>query len=261
MTTTTRAIPSSASDYERWNRRRMETINAQVGNLAGRDCPACKNRGYLAKVNSLGELMVEECGCMAVRRAEKAARESGMGPMLDRYSLDNFQTPEPWQKGAVETARRFAAREDRDGWFLISGCPGAGKTHLCAGICKALLDKGIPVRYFLWREEGRELKAIAKEKPEYEKIMKELTAAPALYVDDFLKAGNQKISDGDINLAIELVNRRYMKQSGITIFSSELSMKEILDADQAMGSRIYHRVGEFSVQIDGKKNWRMKGEG
>ncbi len=48
-------------------------------------------------------------------------------------------------RSATEAARRFA--ENPDGWLVLEGTTGAGKTHLAAAIVNALIERGAPAKY------------------------------------------------------------------------------------------------------------------
>ena len=85
-----------------------------------------------------------------------------------------------------------------------------------------------------------------------------------LYVDDFLKTRNGALpTDGDINLAFEIINARYNNRALRTIFSGERGLNEIMELDEAMGSRIYQRCGKYKLKIgwgEGR-NYRTREEG
>ena len=87
---------------------------------------------------------------MTQRRALKHIRESGLSALLEDYRLDNYETPEPWQKSALEKARQYTQSPDGH-WLYIFGSPGTGKSHLWTGISVALPTYGAAARFLLWR--------------------------------------------------------------------------------------------------------------
>ena len=113
------------------------------------------------------------------------------------------------------------------------------------------------MRYLLWREDGPRLKAMVNNDPEgYAAETEELFNVPVLYIDDFLKG---KVSDADLNLAFALINARYNRRSCRTIISSERSIAEIRKLDEATGSRIMQRAGDYILNAPaGAVNWRCK---
>ena len=231
---------------------RAAIVNGLSGELTDYDCPRCKNKGWIAYGDGDGGLRMEPCDCMAKRRAYKHIRESGLGTLLEDYRLDNYETPEPWQKSALSKAREYADNPDGR-WFYIFGRPGTGKSHICTGICGALLSSGADVRYMLWRDVSRELKAVVNDSDAFRELVAPLKRCKVLYIDDFLKGGT---SEADIRIAFEILNSRYNSRKP-TLISSELSIDAVLDLDEAIGSRIYERAKGFVIHANGQ-NWRLK---
>ena len=118
----------------------------------------------------------------------------------------------------------------------------------------------------LWRDEVVQIKAVVTDDYHYASLINPLKNAAVLYIDDFLKTprdGNgifKKPTDGDINVAFELINHRYANKNLITIISCEYDIDEIVDIDEAVGSRIYQRTKEYCnfIKRDKTRNYRMK---
>lgn len=234
-----------------------EYANRIPGNLTGYDCPLCLNRGYFTDVlEEAGHFyrVSRECKCMKTRRSLRAIRRSGLAPLLDRYTFDAWQEKEQWQKKAKELALAYA--EKPDGWFVMAGSVGAGKTHLCTALCGELLKRGVSVRYVIWRDLTVQAKAVVNDGEAYQAIVEPLKRVKVLYIDDLFKTGGHKATNGDINLAFELLNHRY--NSGLpTVLSSELTVEDITDIDEAVGSRIYQRSRNYYIALRGRRNWRL----
>lgn len=220
------------------------------------DCPICNNTGVVQYMKD-GFMYSKECRCMAARRYNRRIERSGMADMIGRYTFANYQTPDKLRQSIKADAQKFC-EADR-GWWYISGRPGSGKTHICVAMCNRFAEMGKNIRYMLWRDDSTELKGMLNQ-PEYKERIEPLKTVQVLYIDDFLKAGKkegkQKITEADINLAFELLNSRYNNSKLRTIISSELSVKDILEIDEATGSRIWecsfkHRAPE--------ENWRLRG--
>lgn len=229
---------------------RAAIVNGITGDLGELDCPKCKNRGWIAYNDGDG-VVYERCDCMPKRRALRGIRESGLSALLEDYRLDNYETPEPWQESALAKARQYAGDPGK-GWFYIYGSPGTGKSHLCTGICGALLESGHDVRYMLWRDVSRELKAVVNDTA-FNELAAPYKRCAVLYIDDFLKGG---MGDADKRLAFELLNSRYNSRRP-TLISSELSIDAVLDWDEAIGSRIYERAKGYVIHANGQ-NWRLR---
>ena len=228
-------------------------LNSEESTLGGVDCPICKNTGTLTKIVD-GVLWSKECECMAKRRSLRNIRKSGIADMCQRYTFDSYKTPNEQTKRLKSKALEYV--ETKSKWFYLCGKPGSGKTHLCIAICTEFLERGKEVRYLLWREVAPQLKSLVNDEEGYKRIIEPLKRADILYIDDFLKG---KVTDADMNLAFELLNARYNDTSKRTIISSERKIEEVLDYDEAVGSRILERSKNFCFSSP-NENWRLKGE-
>lgn len=240
---------------------RAERFNRIPGELEGFDCPICLNRGYIyyaseGALPGVAYLKTRDCECMERRRNKRRIERSGLKDLMSRYTFDTWQTPERWQEIDMELARQYA--KERCGWFLAAGHSGSGKTHLCTAICAELLNAGMNVRYILWRDMSVQAKAVVNDDEEYERITAPLKQVRVLYIDDLFKVGRGKEpTSGDVNLAFELLNARYNDSTKLTIISTERSMEELMDIDEAVGSRIYERSKGYRLDFSDKPNWRI----
>ena len=215
--------------------------------VARADCPLCKGKGVIAEPrDEEGELYrsARPCSCLGGVRNARRAEKSGLGDLLKRYTMDKYETTKTWNHTAKTKALGYVQNND-DGWFLMTGKPGSGKTHLCTAICGELIDNGRSVIYMPWREVAPRLKARVTDHKEYDRALRQYMNAEVLYIDDFFK-GN--ITDGDINLAYEILNKRYMSSKARTIISSEKSLNEITKIDEAIGSRIAERCRGYWIE-------------
>lgn len=244
-------------------RRRAERYNASVGKLDadGYNCPKCLNRGYTAQIIERGGMPYEvyqECECMRVRRSIARIKASGLENTIRDCKLTAYKATEPWQKSILDKANEYL----RDGvqagkWWYIGGQSGSGKTHICTGIARELLYGGHEVKYAIWEQVSKALKAVMNE-PEYEEGLAKLENAEILYIDDLFKPiADRPPTDADLRLAFELINYRYAHRK-ITIISSERFLGEIFELDEATGGRIYERSKGYmiSVERDKGRNYR-----
>jgi DNA replication protein DnaC len=225
----------------------------------GVDCPECLNRGYIARAAN-GTVVSHECPCMARRRSLRALERSGLRHLVDEYTFERYETPEEWQREAKRAAMAYVADGGGGQWFCMSGAVGSGKTHLCTAICAALIAGGKSARYMRWRDDSSKLKAAITDAPEYARLIEPLKMADVLYIDDLLKTEHGRSpTQGDVNLAFELLNARYINRELITLISSERSARDLLRIDEAVGSRIYERSKGWHVEISGAgKNYRLR---
>lgn len=236
---------------------RKKWANEAQGYLTGYDCKECKNRGYITDIEN-GYLISVECKCMNSRRSLWRIEKSGMKDLLKTHTFSAFETKEPWQADMKQRALDFV-NEKSECWFATCGTVGAGKTHICTAICRRLISDGREVRYMLWRDESVKLKAMVNDADEYTALITPYKKVDVLYIDDLFKTKKgAEISQGDINLAFEILNYRAIRKDLITIISSEKTLEEITEIDEATGSRIFQRCGEYYVRLVDKPNWRLK---
>ena len=225
----------------------------------GFNCDECKNRGYIWKLNDDDMDTRVDCKCMSTRATLARAKRSGLGDILTDCTFEKFVPTEEWQFDIKNKAADFCKNPDAK-WFFIGGQPGSGKTHICTAIAGYYIKRRYDVKYMLWCEDSKRLKAVINE-PEYQSDLSKYKNAPVLYIDDFLKTQHGELpTKGDINIAFELINHRLMNPELITIISSEKTLSDILTYDEATMSRIYQKTGIYKLNIakDINKNYRLR---
>ncbi len=217
------------------------------------DCPVCHNKGNIAEIRD-GRIVYLPCACWQKRKNMRHIQQSGLKDALDRYTMDKFTTAHEWQRRMKDTATDYL--RERNGWLIASGRPGSGKTHLCTAVCGELMNSNVGVIYFQWRLDSPKLKAIVNDADTYAEELNRLCAIQCLYIDDFFKGA---VTDGDKKLAFSILNARYNNTKLLTIISSELSIEEIIDIDEAIGSRMYERSKGHYIRVSGDdKNVRLE---
>ena len=240
-------------------KKKAEQLNREPGNLTGYDCPKCLNRGCYYRVDGQGRRYVELCHCMEIRKSLKLIEQSGLSSLMERYTFDTWEVTTSWQKRVLNKAKEYV-KGPNGNWFMMSGRPGSGKTHICTALCGEFLRQGIGVRYILWRDVSIRAKGAINDQEEYEHIVAPLKNIPVLYIDDLLKVGRGDApSNADMGLAFEILNARYNEPKRLTIISSERDLNEITQLDEATGSRIYERTKGFYFNLYkvNADNWRL----
>lgn len=235
-------------------------FNNSIGNLEDCDCPVCKNRGFIVHVDDNFEKSFTRCKCMETRITNRMLKNSGLYDKVQELTFENYIATEEWQRKCLQTARQYAENASR--WFFIGGQSGAGKTHLCTAITAKLIKQGKRAKYMLWRDEVVKLKQSATDFESYQAQMHLLQTVPVLYIDDFLKtAQGQKPTQADIDKAFEILNVRYNNKL-ITIISSELTIDNIIDVDEAIAGRINEMAKGHCLNLkkDTSRNYRLRSE-
>ncbi|OGS58460.1 MAG: hypothetical protein A2Y19_00455 [Firmicutes bacterium GWE2_51_13] len=245
----TNSLPSLQSKVDRYNE--------EVGTLQGNDCPICRNKGYIMILDD-GYTALKKCECLKTRQSKKLIEKSGLRHLIQEYTFEKFVDQETWQRVIKEKALAFV-QDTEEHWFFIGGQVGAGKTHICTAIVNELMKQGKEALYMLWRDEIMKLKANVMEGNEYFQAMEAFKTKKVLYIDDLFKSERGKPpTTSDINIAFEILNARYNNPELTTILSSEKILKEILGIDEAIGSRIFQRVGSYMLELNKNPKMNMR---
>ena len=246
-----------------------ETENKKQGNLNegdGYNCKLCNNKGYIyVPLRCLGgyKEAMQICRCEKIRRTIRALNRSGMANVVHDYTFNKYIVTEDWQKIVLEKANNFLSDPGKH-WFFFGGQSGCGKSHICTAIAVSLLKRGNEVKYMLWRDEATKLKAMANDAG-YGSEIEQYKTVDILYIDDLFKTGRnetqgrQRPTSADINLAFEILNSRIV-QKKLTIISSECTLTDLIDIDEALAGRIKQLCGDYCINIalDRSKNYRLK---
>ncbi|MDR1246114.1 MAG: ATP-binding protein [Clostridiales Family XIII bacterium] len=208
------------------------------------ECEKCKGTGLIwgtSESNGLIYENVRDCDCMLPAKIDRMLKKSGVD--YEKYaemSLGNFlvDTDEATKMRNIATAFLETRNSVGLGFF---GKSGTGKTHICIAVCQEITRQTVmPHRYFSYRGEIQKLKSVMYDKEAYERKIAELSRVKVLYVDDLYKLAKNgdKFPMQDLQIMYSIINNRYINKRA-TLFSSEYSLKEITDIDEATGSRIY----------------------
>ncbi|NLT98301.1 MAG: ATP-binding protein [Christensenellaceae bacterium] len=216
-------------------------------------CEVCQDSGFEVVMED-GRPVAKYCACLPRRRTLYYLKKSGLEGVLERCRFDNFQTGEEFQRRMLELCRGFVEQDERRMLYL-SGCTGAGKTHLGFAVCGHFLSRGRGVIYRSYQQLMNEMKS-ALNSDAYEELLRDYGRADVLYIDDFMK---YPPSAADIRHSFELINRRVMTQ-GVTVITSEQPLDAVIGYDEALGGRIRQQCGEFALYVapGPGRNWRLK---
>ena len=136
-------------------------------------CSVCGGLGYVARDlptdhADFGKLFPCRCKLAEIeqRRMEQLRSLSNLDH-LARLSFANF-VPEGYGlapdqaanlRGAYDLARHYA--ENPEGWLVLFGRYGCGKTHLAAAIANRAIERGQPVLFMLCQSQSNTLAKIA----------------------------------------------------------------------------------------------------
>ncbi|GHO43788.1 ATP-binding protein [Ktedonospora formicarum] len=206
-------------------------------------CPRCKGAGYLrANVNfghpNFGKPI--PCSCKVAEMKDKRRTQLRELSNLDAYQdrkFQNFKSHIQGVREAFESALGFA--EDPQGWLLLVGPNGCGKTHLALAIAHYRLEAGDVVLFSVVIDLLRHLRAtFAPNATEvYDQLFSKMCEAGVLILDDL---GAEQSSPWAKEKLFELLNYRY-----------NMSMPTVITANprglQDLDERIRSRLSDISL--------------
>jgi len=235
---------------------------------SGADCPYCDGDGWIHHINENGNRSCEKCQCRIAKEAVQRIKNSGLGTVLDAWTLDAFKTEQPYQQTMKDTAQRYAQhiQDGGDSWLYMGGQVGCGKSHLCTAVCGELLKTRFPVRYMRWVTASGDIKRHVNDPDAFSEILDPLKTAKILFVDDLFKMQHRpgdkpRPTDADVKIAFELFDYRYAERKPTIITSEWMLSDELMDIDAGTFSRVYEMAKGFLVEIapEMRKNYRTKG--
>lgn len=217
-------------------------------------CPYCKDDGFITYRNEDGYDVSMECECSKRKRLERKLRKSGITlGEFESKTLDSFKADNPEAAEMKSMAVKYLGDPKALGIGYF-GKSGTGKTHICIAICQEFMrNRGVDCRYFSYRADMQKLLRSYYEDSYWQQV-DELCAVPVLYIDDllkFAKSARGEVLESELRIAYDIINTRYINKRR-TIFSSEYTVNEILDIDEALGSRIYSMVKPYGMKCEGK---------
>lgn len=204
------------------------------------ECPICNGAGFVHPLLPTGRPdfgRVVPCRCnrggCEQELQSRLRRDSGdLGlPLLRSMTFDAFDCrrinlPAQQQRilgDAFRLAQRFA--EEPEGWLVLQGPNGCGKTHLAAAIGNRQLEKGSPVFFTVVPDLLDYLRAAFG--PEstltYDEVFERVRSAPLLILDDF---GEQASTPWAQEKLYQVMNYRYNARLP-TVITSSFSLDEI----------------------------------
>ena len=119
------------------------------------DCVRCNDSLWVlaSRGGSVGNLTVVPCSCqVTIDSARSQLQTYSQLGHLERMTFDAVipegragRADETLFRAATETALQFAV--EPDGWLVLTGSAGSGKTHLAAAIVNAIIARGTPAKY------------------------------------------------------------------------------------------------------------------
>jgi DNA replication protein DnaC len=232
-------------------------ITSSSSGLGDPNCPHCGGAGYLRTDVPVGHPnfgRLEICVCRQRDVSQQVRERLYSLSRLDELKELTFETFQPrGQKGlgekqaasleiAFNQAQHYARK--LNGWLLLRGGYGCGKTHLAAAIANYTVEMGVPT-LFLTVPDLLDMLRFAYDSADttFEERFNEIRNASLLVLDDF---GTQNATGWAQEKLFQIINYRYINKLALVI-TTNLSLDEI---DARFRSRLADRELVTDVRIN-----------
>jgi DNA replication protein DnaC len=222
-------------------------------------CGTCKDRGYLRADVQYGDPMFGkpvECVCKRADKKEHMRQNllslSGI-VQYSRYRNASFETfnrklPSKSVKSAYANAKTFA--DDPDGWLVLAGPCGCGKTHLAVSIAKERIAAGDTVLVQTVPDLLDHLRDAFNPQSEttYNTLFERMKTASLLVLDDY---GAENTTEWAKEKLFQILNYRYNTMAPTVITTNVLAK-----IDERIKSRLSDSELVNMVEMDDAKDHR-----
>ena len=201
-------------------------------------CPICNGAGFVHPLLPSGKpdfSRVITCRCVRgeldKERHARLQQYSGLAELHRTMTFDNFDLKRinllPEQRENLEKAFDLATdfAKSPDGWVVLQGVNGCGKTHLAAAIANYRLQAGKPVLFVVVPDFLDHLRATfsPESKVSYDQLFESVKNTPLLILDDF---GEQSTTPWAQEKLYQVINYRYNARLA-TVLTTCCSLDEI----------------------------------
>ncbi|MFQ5932922.1 MAG: ATP-binding protein, partial [Nitrospiraceae bacterium] len=213
------------------------TPNGSADLLGDPDCPSCGGLGYLRVQVPVGHPdfgRLEICDCrepeIRSHLQERLFRLSRLDELklltFDTFNADGRVGTTSQEKESLHAAFRRARTysQNLEGWLLLQGGIGVGKTHLAASIANEAAERGVPTLFLTAPDLLDELRATFSDgDTTFQDRFDEIRTAPLIVLDDF---GTQNTTEWAREKLFQILNHRYTNRLSVVI-TTNLALEEI----------------------------------
>lgn len=208
-------------------------------------CPDCRGAGYYKEAVPFGHPhfgVLFPCHCKQAEKEHRAIEELHRISNLEAFRDKTFESFNPDVSGvklAYERAIRFSKRPQ--GWLILFGNYGVGKTHLAAAIANEALKRHFRVLFAIVPDLLDHLRSTfgPSSEIEYDDRFETIRDAPLLVLDDL---GTESATPWAREKLFQIVNHRY-NYALPTVITSNRKPEEI-------DPRIFSRMADRPLSQD-----------
>jgi len=206
-------------------------------------CPLCHGVGYVRLEVPLGDKLFGQavrCECkereIDERERQKLRDLSSLKP-FDKKTFESFEHAIPGVAEAYDVARHYAA--DPNGWLILQGGYGCGKTHLAVAIARKCEDAGETVFFSIVPDLLDHLRATYAPASEitYDELFDRVRHVGLLVLDDL---GSENATAWATEKLFQIINYRYNYRLP-TVITTNVRLLSHLD------DRIRSRLSDLSL--------------
>jgi DNA replication protein DnaC len=241
---TTKVNSPTSSNTKRGRQRRLGTAKAQpvlpdeFHDLPGDpNCPNCSGVGYIREDLPVGHPefgRLQICTCRQAQVSQQVHSRLFALSNLDELRRLTFESFKPrghiglpvFQADSSERAYHHAWQyaHSLDGWLLLQGGYGCGKTHLAAAIANFAVDLGVPTLFITVPDMLDALRfAYGETESSFEERFEEIRRIELLILDDF---GTQNATSWAQEKLFQIINFRYINRLPLVV-TTNLGTAEI----------------------------------
>ncbi len=218
-------------------------------------CPVCGGAGFVRRdlpVDHPRFGRAEPCGCVLNEEADvrrsRLQRLSNLGA-LTRFTFDSLiptgrNGDSDGFRAAYDATRAYAS--DPEGWLVITGGSGSGKTHLAAALANERIAEGEPVLFMVVPDLLDHLRASydpSDDEMHYDQLFEQVRNTPLLVLDDIDAVAGTPWAREKL---FQIVNHRY-NATLPTVFTTTTRPQQL---DDRLGTRMCDETLARIVTLD-----------
>ena len=219
-------------------------------------CPICGGIGYVRRdlpIDDPNFGILEICQCQkenyqraSVQRLYSVSNLEAFKEMtFDTFDISGFNNSKEINKTlevAFNTAKNYAGH--LNGWLLLMGSYGCGKTHLAAAIANEVVSMGVETLFLTVPDLLDWLRySFSSDETTYESRFEEIKNIRFLVLDDL---GTQNTTAWAREKLFQIINHRYTHKLP-TVVTTNIGLNEI---DERVSSRLQDRELVIKIRID-----------